>query len=105
MSKKKTTEQFIEEARLTHGDKYDYSKVEYENNKKPVCIICPEHGEFWQQPSNHLHGAGCPKCAGNIKYTKVISKLSVEKNNSLYYDFDVIEITVLKGVYLWMKKI
>ena len=32
MSQKKTKEQFIEEARLIHGDKYDYSKVEYVNN-------------------------------------------------------------------------
>lgn len=29
MSKRKTTEQFIAEARLIHGSKYDYSKVEY----------------------------------------------------------------------------
>ena len=71
MSKKKTTEQFIEEARLIHGDKYDYSKVEYENNKKPVCIICPEHGEFWQAPQNHLsQKQGCPLCNHrSYKYT------------------------------------
>ena len=71
MSKKKTTEQFIEEARMTHGDKYDYSKVEYENNKKPVCIICPEHGEFWQAPQNHLsQKQGCPLCNHrSYKYT------------------------------------
>ena len=42
---KKTAESFIEDARAIHGDKYDYSKVEYVNNKIPVCIICPKHGE------------------------------------------------------------
>ena len=47
MSKTKTTKQFIEEAKLIHGDKYDYSKAEYVNAKTKVCIICPEHGEFW----------------------------------------------------------
>lgn len=53
---------FVEEARKIHGDKYDYSKVEYINNHTKICIICPEHGEFWQVPSGHLRGRGCPKC-------------------------------------------
>lgn len=44
------------------GDRYDYSKVEYVNAKTKVCIICPEHGEFWQTPNGHLNGKGCPKC-------------------------------------------
>lgn len=46
-----------------HGDKYDYSKVEYVNNHTKVCITCPEHGDFWQTPKQHSHGQGCPKCA------------------------------------------
>lgn len=58
----KTTEQFIQEAKQTHGDKYDYSKVRYVNNITKVCIICPEHGEFLQIPYMHLRGNGCPKC-------------------------------------------
>ena len=62
----KKTENFIETARKIHGDKYDYSKVEYINNSTKVCIICPEHGEFWQTPNKHLSGCGCPKCAGKI---------------------------------------
>ena len=61
--KRFTTKQFIEKARQIHGDKYDYSKVEYINTKTNVCIICPEHGEFWQTPSAHIHlKQGCPKC-------------------------------------------
>ncbi len=63
--RKKTTKEFIESARKIHGDKYDYSKVEYVNNSTKVCIICPEHGEFWQTPSNHVNGSrprGCPVC-------------------------------------------
>ena len=63
----KTTKQFIEEARKVHGDKYDYSKVEYVNASTKVCIICPIHGEFWQNPANHLQGQGCPAC-GNVKH-------------------------------------
>ena len=55
-------EEFIKKARKVHGDKYDYSKVEYVNARAKVCIICPEHGEFWQIPCSHLSGSGCPTC-------------------------------------------
>ena len=65
-----TTEEFIKKACEIHGDRYDYSKVEYINTETKVCIICPEHGEFWQTPHAHLYGQGCPKCYGNIKLTK-----------------------------------
>ena len=57
-----TTESFIEKAKKVHGDKYDYSKVEYKNCKTKVCIICPKHGEFWQEARQHLSGRGCPEC-------------------------------------------
>ena len=43
---KRTTEEFKELAQKVHGNKYDYSKVKYINNRTPVCIICPKHGEF-----------------------------------------------------------
>ena len=58
-NKKKTKEQFIEEAYKVHGNKYDYSKVEYINSKTKVCIICPIHGEFLKTPNKHLLGQGC----------------------------------------------
>lgn len=61
-SVRKTTEQFVAEAKSIHGDKYDYSKVDYQGNQVKVCIICPIHGEFWQVPNSHLRGRGCPKC-------------------------------------------
>lgn len=66
MPKKLTQEEFIRRARLVHGDKFDYSKVEYVNNDIKVCITCLIHGEFWQRPSDHLRGCGCKKC-GKIK--------------------------------------
>lgn len=58
--------QFIERAKKVHGDKYDYSKVNYVNNKTKVCIICPRHGEFWQTPHNHLI-YGCNECANEVR--------------------------------------
>ena len=63
-TEKKTTEQFIQEAIKIHGIRYDYSKVNYINANTKVCIICPEHGEFWQEPHSHLNGNGCGKCVG-----------------------------------------
>ena len=70
MPKKLTCEEFILKSIAVHGDKYDYSKVEYINNRTKVCIICPIHGEFWQAPSKHLSHCGCPKCGNTIKRTK-----------------------------------
>ena len=63
MSKRMTTQEFIEKAILVHGNKYDYSRTEYVVSRKKVIIICPEHGEFLQSPTSHLQGNGCPKCA------------------------------------------
>jgi len=69
-SYKYTTDEFLAMAKQVHGDRYDYSKVEYNGKNKNVCIICPEHGEFKQEPRSHLSGAGCPKCADIIRSEK-----------------------------------
>ena len=89
---KLTTTIFIEKAILIHGFKYDYSKVNYIDSKTKVCIICKEHGEFWQNPSNHLNRKGCKECA-NKKLNRV-DKITVEEamrrldnlNNNYEYD-------------------
>lgn len=60
---RKNIDEFISQCKKVHGNKYDYSKVEYKNNKTKVCIVCPKHGEFWQTPDNHLSGKGCPRCS------------------------------------------
>lgn len=60
---KKTTEQFTAEAIQVHGDKYDYSFVEYKNMGTKVKINCPEHGTFEQTAGSHLKmKCGCPEC-------------------------------------------
>ena len=57
------TSQFIEEVKQVHGDKYDYSEVEYVNTHVPVKIRCQQCSTFFlQEPSSHLAGHGCPKC-------------------------------------------
>ncbi len=68
---KLTTEEFIEKAKAVHGDRYDYSKVLYDDMSTKVCIICKKHGEFWQRPSNHIAGRGCTKCASEVNAAKM----------------------------------
>ena len=65
--KNNKTLKFIKKAILVHKDKYSYSEVEYINNKTKIKIVCPKHGIFEQQPSNHLLGNGCSKCSNKIK--------------------------------------
>ena len=53
---------FIEKARKVHGNKYDYSKFVYVNNKTKGIVMCPIHGEFEITPNGHLRGNGCNLC-------------------------------------------
>ena len=60
--KKLTVQEFIEKARLVHGSRYDYGSSVHVNTTTKICIICPAHGCFEQQPNNHLQGMGCIHC-------------------------------------------
>lgn len=82
MPKKLTIEQFIEKAKKVHGDKYDYSKTNYVDSHTKVCIICPEHGEFWQFPGNHLK-YGCDKCSESHLENEIANCLS---NNGILFE-------------------
>lgn len=53
---------FIKKAQLIHGQKYDYSLVQYKNSRNNIKIICPIHGVFEQKANNHLNGNGCQDC-------------------------------------------
>lgn len=90
--KKFDLDTFIRKANKIWNNKYDYSKVVYTGTNNKVCIICPEHGEFWQTVSNHLKGqCACKECRGKSKDFKVIRskedfiKVANEKYN---YKFD-----------------
>jgi len=72
---KKDKETFIRDAISVHGEKYDYSLVEYGNAKTKIKILCPKHGEFEQEPNGHLGGHGCVKC------TSSVSKPEIEIND------------------------
>ena len=56
------TEQFIQKAKLIHGDKYNYSKVNYKKAIEKVVIICLIHKDFEITPNSHLNGSGCILC-------------------------------------------
>ncbi len=78
-----TIQEFIQKARTIHGDKYDYSKVNYLGMFTKICIICPTHGEFWKSPRHHLTQDGCPKCSNKFRPTTIDW---IQKAKSLHGD-------------------
>jgi hypothetical protein len=92
MGIKSTTKEFIEKAKLIHGDKYDYSKVDYKDKKTKVLIGCPAHGEFNQAPSVHLQKKGCAICGKERmgKNATLTQESFIEKVTDIWkdrYDF------------------
>lgn len=91
MPRRKTKDEFVKESNKIHNNVYDYSKVEYTNNRTKVCIICPIHGEFFMRPDDHLHGHGCPKCSKHYNYTTedFIKAANIVHKNK--YDYSKVE--------------
>lgn len=95
MPRKLTTEEFISKANEKHNNYYDYSLVSYSKATTKIKIICPKHGEFEQQPNNHLFGQGCIKCMGDrvrksrISNTKEFIKKS-KKIHGNRYDYSLV---------------
>jgi hypothetical protein len=84
-------------ARQIHGDKYNYSKVNFLNSDSDVIIICNKHGEFKQRPANHLtNEAGCLECSklkASIK-RKLGKKEILKRANKIHnckYDYVIAE--------------
>jgi G:T-mismatch repair DNA endonuclease (very short patch repair protein) len=100
--KKKTTEQFTVEAKQKHGDKYDYSKVKYINNKENIIITCKTHNlDFSQNPKVHLLGSGCQKCGDNTtrKKLQMSTEIFIERANKIHNNKYLYENVVMNGVY------
>jgi len=86
-----TTEQFIKKCKNIHGDKYDYSLVNYKNTMIKINIICSKHGIFNQSSIDHLNGSGCPVCSNNKKLTTVdFIDRSVKLHNNKY-DYSLVK--------------
>lgn len=62
-SKRFSRDQFIALSKKVHFNKYTYLLVEYINSKEKVAITCHKHGIFYQSPSSHMRGCGCPRCS------------------------------------------
>ena len=97
-----TTEEFVERAVFVHGDRYDYSKVNYINSNYKVDIVCKKHNFlFRQDPTSHLSGCGCPKCNASKMELRIWRMLEIngigqinqktfewlKYKSSLYLDF------------------
>ncbi|HSE99733.1 MAG TPA: hypothetical protein VLA48_02465 [Nitrososphaeraceae archaeon] len=95
MSKKITTELFVQKAEIVHGYKYDYSKSVYTESRNFIIITCPIHGDFSQRANCHTTGKGCKKCGVDERIRKrtFTNQLFIEKVNLLFnnkYDYSLI---------------
>jgi hypothetical protein len=97
MGKSFSTEEFIQQAQKKHGDKYDYSQVNYLNSHTKITLGCNIHGSFEISPSHHMHrGQGCAKCAKeNISKILSLTNLEfIEKSEKIHgkrYDYSLVE--------------
>ena len=106
-----TQDQFIEKAKAIHGNKYDYSKVNYINGETKVIITCIEHGDFLQQPHPHVNQRqGCPICKASRG--ELIIREILDKHNILFetqfkfseyprleYDFYLPGVNIVVGLH------
>ena len=87
MSRKLTQEEFVSKATSIHGNRYNYSKVNYIDNKTKIIISCTEHGDFLQIPNSHLLGKGCAICSNNTKLTTSDFIMKSNKVHNNKYDY------------------
>ena len=104
-----TSKEFIDKAIIVHGNKYDYSLVEYINSRLKIKIICPNHGIFEQTPTEHISGYGCIRCREsngekniakyldniNVNYIREKRFLDCKNKISLPFDFYLPEKNLL----------
>lgn len=84
---RKTTAQFIEEAKKVHGERFSYEKTKYINNSTPLLITCSLHGDFFQRPTDHVGGQTvCPICSARER-TQAIPLHLREQECTLYWGY------------------
>lgn len=94
--------ELIRRFKKVHGNKYDYSKVNYTIMREDVCIICPKHGEFFKSPYAHMRGQGCPECTKerSRRYTPEQILKMFKKVHGNRYDYSKSKITTLNAKIL-----
>jgi very-short-patch-repair endonuclease/predicted transcriptional regulator len=95
-NKKLTTKEFIERVELAHGDKYDYSLIEYKNSFTKVKVICYEHGVFYKEAKSLSKGVGCSKCYNKTRgdSQRLTLKNFVERSKIIHvdkYDYSLVD--------------
>jgi very-short-patch-repair endonuclease len=93
---RRTTEEFINDSIVIHGNVYDYSRVKYINSKTKVIIICKKHGSFEQISGDHLKGCKCPKCSRIKMVTATFVRKSKEIHNNKY-DYSKVKYIKIKN--------
>jgi len=88
--KNRSTDDYIYEAKLVHGDKYDYSLVNYKDTITKIKIVCCDHGMFTIRPSEHLFGYKCPKCNKMFVNTKSFIKRAKLVHDDKY-DYSLVD--------------
>jgi len=86
-----TSTEYIEKVKDIHGNFYNYTKTKYTNNASKLIITCPIHGDFKQNPSDHLNGSGCKKC--HIEHMKYSTEQFIENAKKVYgekHDYDLV---------------
>lgn len=77
-----SNEEFISKSKNVHGELYDYSLIDYKNNRTKVKIKCVKHGVFEQIPINHLNGSGCFECKiksiGELKIKNILNSRKID---------------------------
>jgi very-short-patch-repair endonuclease len=87
--KRLTPEEYITRAKVVHEDKYSYEKTVYLRAHEKVIITCRTHGDFLQDPWNHLSGTGCKRCTAIYNTEDFIKKASVL--HSELYDYSKVD--------------
>jgi hypothetical protein len=95
VGKNKTTEEFIKQAKVVHGNLYTYLNTIYIKSSTKIKIICNKrgHGEFEQSPSDHLQGHGCPKCSSSISLPEIIW-LNINQVKPEFRQYKILNYTV-----------
>ena len=98
---RKSKSLLIEQFKEKHGDRFDYSLMEYKSTNEKIKIRCIKHDEIFEQTSkNHLTGqVGCSQCKNEIfhlhnknkSYRTFTTRAKAKYGDHYTYDFDSFE--------------
>ena len=107
MAIRTTLNDFLKRSKKIHGDRYDYSKVNYKGVHHRVKIICPKHGEFELRARAHYDEyRGCPDCDTSgksgfsdkskwIKLPKIVYIIEVTEKGEKFIKFGLTKEKIL----------